>query len=155
MTLIQRFSLIWPDLVSPALLSFCRRSSAHCAYPMLFSFALLFIVFCPWILNFIFAFFLYATGLENVPNNFKWGIDLFPLVLWEIPFVTRRSTLDDSNLAIFFPLLFRLLHFRLFLLLLSLGRFSQRLKPFWDSLIKRRTLKSSSCYSGVPKRWQK
>lgn len=61
----------------------------------------------------------------------------------------------------FFPphaLLFRLLHF--LFSFLSLGRFSsflvsQRLRPFWDSLIKRRTLKSSSCYSRESQRDRK
>ena len=74
------------------------------------------------------------------------------------------SALDDSNLAIlfcFFPLTRSFFDYCIsFFSFLSLGRFSsflvsQRLRPFGDSLIKRRTLKSSNCYSRESQRDRK
>lgn len=121
------------------LLSFCRRSSAHWAYsrpppPILFH-SHLFIVFRPWILNFISSFFL-CHWLRECTQQF-W-IDLFLLVLCKIPlchyaFDARWFKSRHFFFRSFFPSSFSrsslsLIAFPPFSFLLSLDRFSLPLK---------------------------
>lgn len=122
------------------LLSFCRRSSAHWAYstPLhSLSLSLIYCIICPWILNFIFAFFLRHWPQRMYPTilNEELTYSLQFFVRSPLSLRIRRQMIQISPFFFlsFFSSSFSrsplsIIAFPPFSFLLSLDRFSWPLK---------------------------